>query len=110
MHQPPSKKLVTDGPMGAITSNSLPTDMPGASGGYSTNSGAVDPTLQSSRSLTNNNVIGSSGSRKEMKTSAALDQAWKENTDAARLLPLMYKYFGENMLSFVPSPEASLFL
>ncbi|KAL8462421.1 hypothetical protein ACS0TY_032633 [Phlomoides rotata] len=113
MHQPPSKKLVTDGPMGAIASNSLPVDMVGASGGYSTNIGAVDPTLQSSRSLTNNMMLGSSGSGKEIigsKTSAALDQAWKEDTDAARLLPLLYEYFGENMLSFVPSPEASLFL
>lgn len=108
MHQPPLKKLVTDGPMGAIPANSMPIDMPGASSGYSTNIGVVDPTLQSSRPFTNNNVTGSSGSK--LKTSAALDQAWKEDTDAARLLPLLYEYFGENMLSFVPSPEASLFL
>lgn len=115
MHQPPLKKLVTDSSMGVTAANSLPVDMPGASGGYSTNIGAVDSNLQSSRPLTNNNVPGSS-SRKEIvggqrsKTSAALDQAWREDVDAARLLPLLYEYFGESMLSFVPSPEASLFL
>ncbi|KAI3456866.1 hypothetical protein Pfo_013529 [Paulownia fortunei] len=115
MHQPPLKKLVTDGSVGVIPTNSLPVDMPGASGGYSMNIGAADSNLQSSRPLMNNNVPGSSG-RKEivggqgLKTSAPLDQAWKEDADAGRLLQLLYEYFGESMLSFVPSSESSLFL
>ncbi|KAL0362882.1 UNVERIFIED_CONTAM: Transcription initiation factor TFIID subunit [Sesamum calycinum] len=94
--------------------NSLPVDMPGTSSGYSANVG-VDSNMQSSRPLTNNNVPGSSG-RKEivggqgLKQSATLDQAWKEDADARHLLPLLYEYFGESMLSFVPSPEASVFL
>ncbi|KAK6149369.1 hypothetical protein DH2020_016894 [Rehmannia glutinosa] len=116
LHQPPLKKLVTDNSVGIMPRNSLPIDMTGASGGYSTSIGAADSNLQSStRPLTNNNVAGSSG-RKEMiggqgsKTSASLDQAWKEDVDAGQLLPLLYEYFGESMLSFVPSPEVSLFL
>ncbi|XP_047980358.1 transcription initiation factor TFIID subunit 6 [Salvia hispanica] len=108
MHQAPLKKLATDSSMGA---NSLPADIAGASGGYSTNTGAAD----SSRASGNNNVAGSS-SRREIvggqgfKTSSALEQAWKEDTDAAQLLPSLYEYFGESMLTFVPLPEASLFL
>ncbi|XP_042004958.1 transcription initiation factor TFIID subunit 6-like isoform X2 [Salvia splendens] len=108
MHQPPLKKLATDSSMGA---NSLPADIAGASGGYSTNTGAAD----SSRASGKNNVAGSS-SRREIvggqgfKTSSALEQAWKEDTDAAQLLPSLYEYFGESMLTFVPLPEASLFL
>lgn len=108
MHQPPLKKRATDSSMGA---NSLPADIAGASGGYSTNTGAAD----SSRASGNNNVAGSS-SRREIaggqgfKTSSALEQAWKEDTDAAQLLPSLYEYFGESMLTFVPLPEASLFL
>lgn len=102
MHQPPLKKLATDSSMGV--------DIPGASSGYSTNTGMAD----SVRALGNNNVAGSS-SRREIvggqgSTSSGLDQAWKEDTDAAQLLPLLYEYFGESMLTFVPSPEASLFL
>ncbi|KAK4398576.1 Transcription initiation factor TFIID subunit [Sesamum angolense] len=114
MHQPPLKKLATDSSVGVITPNSLPVDMPGTSSGYSANVG-VDSNMQSSRPLTNNNVPGSSG-RKEivggqgLKQSATLDQAWKEDADARHLLPLLYEYFGESMLSFVPSPEASVFL
>lgn len=59
---------------------------------------------------------GGSSSRREivggegLKTSAGLEQAWKEDMDAAQLLPLLYEYFGESMLTFVPSPQSSLFL
>ncbi|KAG6405295.1 hypothetical protein SASPL_132882 [Salvia splendens] len=108
MHQPPLKKLATDSSMGA---NSLPADIAGASGGYSTNTGAADSSMASG----NNNVAGSSNRREigggqGFKTSSALEQAWKEDTDAAQLLPSLYEYFGESMLTFVPLPEASLFL
>lgn len=112
MQQPPLKKLATESPMGATPANSLPVDMQGSSSGYPTVIGTADTNLQSSR---NENVPESSG-RKEMvggqgpKTSAALTQAWKEDVDAGHLLPLLYEYFGESMLSFIPSPAASFFL
>ncbi|KAL6570821.1 Transcription initiation factor TFIID subunit 6 [Orobanche gracilis] len=52
-----------------------------------------DSNLQQSRISMTNNVTGGSSGRKET------------------LLPLLYEYFGESMLSFVPSPpQASLFL
>lgn len=115
MQQPPLKKLATESSMGVAAANSLAVDIPGASGGYSANIGAVDSNMQSSRALANNNVGGSSSRREVvggqgLKSSAALEQAWKEDMDAAQLLPLLYEYFGESMLSFVPSPLASLFL
>lgn len=117
MHQPPLKKFATEGSMGVMSSNSMPMDIPGASGlgGYSTSVGATDPNLQSSRPIANNDAPGSSGRRdivggQGLKTSAALDQAWKDDADARRFVPLLYDYFGESMLSFVPTPEASLFL
>ncbi|CAI9784118.1 unnamed protein product [Fraxinus pennsylvanica] len=112
MQQPPLKKLATESTMGATPANSLPVDMPGSSSGYPTVIGTADTNLQSSR---NENVPESSG-RKEMvggqgpKTSAALTQAWKDDVDAGHLLPLLYEYFGESMLSFIPSPAASFFL
>ncbi|EYU27392.1 hypothetical protein ABFS82_13G163100 [Erythranthe guttata] len=97
-NQPPLKKLATDSSMGGTTPPNI---------------GAVDPNLQSS---TNNNMPGSSG-RKEilggqrlLKTPAALDQAWKDDVDPRRVLPLLRKCFGDSMLPFFPTPEASLFL
>lgn len=112
MQQPPLKKLATESPMGVTLANSLPVDMPGSSSGYPTIIGTADSNLQSSR---NENVPESSG-RKEMvsgqgpSTSAALTQAWKDDVDVGHLLPSLYEYFGESMLSFVPSPAASFFL
>ncbi|KAL6520745.1 Transcription initiation factor TFIID subunit 6 [Orobanche hederae] len=60
-----------------------------------TGSGKLTPdsNLQQQRTSMTNFVAGGSSGRKEM------------------LLPLLYEYFGESMLSFVPStPQASLFL
>ncbi|CAA3012000.1 transcription initiation factor TFIID subunit 6-like [Olea europaea subsp. europaea] len=112
MQQPPLKKIATESPMGVTLANSLPVDMPGSSSGYPTIIGTADSNLQSSR---NENVPESSG-RKEMvsgqgpNTSAALTQAWKDDVDVGHLLPSLYEYFGESMLSFIPSPAASFFL
>ncbi|KAG8365119.1 hypothetical protein BUALT_Bualt18G0071200 [Buddleja alternifolia] len=113
MHQPPLKKLATDTSVGIAQPSSLQVDMPGASGGYSTNIGVDHSNLQPSRPLMNNSVASvrkETGSSQGSKTSAALGKAWKDDTDAGNLLPLLCEYFGEGMLSFVPSPVASLFL
>lgn len=111
--QPPLKKQATETSMGAIPSNSLPADMAGTSGGYTAN---MDSNMQMPRSVMNNNMAGTSN-RKEMtaagqvlRASAAVDRASQRDGDAGHLLPQLYEYFGESMLSFVPSPEASLFL
>ncbi|CAA0832430.1 Transcription initiation factor TFIID subunit 6 [Striga hermonthica] len=100
-HQPPLKKLVTDNSGG----NSLQMDVTGASSGHSN--------VQQSVPYTNNNMVGSSSGGKELISEQGLkivDQTWKDDVDGQRLLVLLYEYFGESMLSFVPSPEASLFL
>ena len=116
MQQPVLKKLATDGPMGALSANSVPADMPGASGGYAKNIGVSDTGFPSmSRSFSNENVLGMSGRRDMVasqgyKTSSVLDQAWKEDMDVGKLLPLLHDYFGESMFNFVPAPELSFFL
>ncbi|GER32871.1 transcription initiation factor TFIID subunit 6 [Striga asiatica] len=97
MHQPPLKKLVTDNSAG----NSLQMDS-----GHSNVQQSVPYT-------NNNNIVGSSSGGKEIISEQGLkvvDQAWKDDVDGQQLLLLLYEYFGESMLSFVPSPEASLFL
>lgn len=115
MHQPPLKKLVTDGPMGALSVNSLPVEMPGASGVYAKNMGVPDTAFPSMpRSFSNETVLGT-GRRRDMvasqgyKASSVLDQAWKDEMEVGKLLPLLYDYFGESMFNFVPAPALSFF-
>lgn len=116
MLQPPLKKLATDSQMGGLSANPMPIDMPGASGGFAKNMGVSDTGFPSmSRSFSNDNVLGMSGKREMVagqgyKTSSVLDQAWKEDMEVGKLLPLLYDYFGESMFNFVPAPELSFFL
>lgn len=116
MLQPPLKKLATDSQMGGLSANAMPIDMPGASGGFAKNMGVSDTGFPSmSRSFSNDNVLGMSGKREMVagqgyKTSSVLDQAWKEDMEVGKLLPLLYDYFGESMFNFVPAPELSFFL
>lgn len=116
VQQPPLKKLATDGPMGSLTANSVPVDMSGASGGYAANIRAADSSFPSiSKTFSSENVRGISARRDGVasqghKPSAVLQQAWKEEVDTGKLLPLLYEYFGESMLNFVPTPELSLLL
>ncbi|XP_027063962.1 transcription initiation factor TFIID subunit 6-like isoform X2 [Coffea arabica] len=116
MQQPPLKKLATNGPMGSLTANSVPVDMSGTSGGYAANIQVADSSFPSiSKTFSNENVRGISARRDGVasqgyKSSAVLQQAWKEEFDTGNLLPLLYEYFGESMLNFVPTPELSLLL
>ncbi|XP_071905429.1 transcription initiation factor TFIID subunit 6-like isoform X2 [Coffea arabica] len=116
MQQPPLKKLATKGPMGSLTANSVPVDMSGTSGGYAANIQVTDSSFPSiSKTFSNENVRGISARRDGVasqghKSSAVLQQAWKEEFDTGNLLPLLYEYFGESMLNFVPTPEFSLLL
>ncbi|CDP13771.1 unnamed protein product [Coffea canephora] len=116
MQQPPLKKLATNGPMGSLTANSVPVDMSGTSGGYAANIQVADSSFPSiSKAFSNENVRGISARRDGVasqgyKSSAVLQQAWKEEFDTGNLLPLLYEYFGESMLNFVPTPELSLLL
>lgn len=116
MQQPPLKRVATDGSIGAISGNSLPVNVQGAAGGYSIALGGSDVRLAAiSRPVATENVPGSSGRREKIATraqmpSTTLSQAWKKEMGAADLFPLLSEFFGESMLSFVPSPELSIFL
>lgn len=113
MSQPPLKKLATDSSMGVAAANSVAGDIAGASSdGYATN---IDSNMQMLRPLANNNIAGPSSRREivgsqRLKASAALEQACKNTVDPAELLPSLYECFGESILTFVPSSQASVFL
>lgn len=129
--QPPTKKLVTDGPT-PMLSDSLSADIQGATDGHDTVPAVTDGDLSSSdtvlavtdgdlsrspQDLQNKNVTNvTKPSKREIiggqsqKTPAAPGQALKKDMDAANLLPPLFDYFGESMLFFVPSPELSFFL
>lgn len=111
MQQPPLKKLATDGPMGVLSANPMPIDMPGASGVYAKNMGV--PSMV--RSFSNETVLGTNRRRDMIasqgyKTTSVLDQAWKDDMEVRKLLPLLYENFGESMFNFVPAPALSFFL
>lgn len=117
MTQPPPKRLMTDGPTGSMTANSLPVSTQGPAVGYAVTLGVTETGVSSApHGLQHNeNTLRTIGKRDMtaglgQKTSVALDQAWKEDLDAARLLPSLFECFGERMFSFTPSPELSLFL
>nr|GMC74522.1 transcription initiation factor TFIID subunit 6-like [Ipomoea batatas] len=104
--QPPQKKLVTDGAAG----------MQGATSGYATNLGATDGGFASTPQALSSENSQRISSRKEMsgsqapKSQVGLNQAWKQDIDAAHLLPFLFEFYGESMLSFVPAPELLVFL
>ncbi|KAL3333578.1 hypothetical protein AABB24_033588 [Solanum stoloniferum] len=115
--QPPTKKLVTDGPT-PMLSDSLPVDIQGATDGHDTVLAVTDGDLSSSpQDLQNKNATNvMRPSKREItggqsqKTSTALGQALKKDMDAANSLPPLFEYFGESMLFFAPTPELSFFL
>ncbi|CAN4117814.1 unnamed protein product [Withania somnifera] len=118
MTQPPPKRLMTDGPTGSMTSNSLPVSTQvGPAVGYAATLGFTETGVSSApHGLQHSENMRRTSGRRDMtvgqgkKTSVALDQSWKEDLDAARLLPSLFECFGERMFSFTSSPELSFFL
>ncbi|KAJ8556010.1 hypothetical protein K7X08_022768 [Anisodus acutangulus] len=115
MAQPPPKRLITDGPTGSMTANSLPVSMQGLAGASAlevteTGVSSAPHGLQHNENMLRNSSRREMAGGKDKKTLVALDQAWKEDLDAARLLPSLFECFGERMFSFIPSPELSFFL
>ncbi|KAE8075588.1 hypothetical protein FH972_014286 [Carpinus fangiana] len=115
--QPPHKKMATDGPIIATSTNSLPSHMeeeavvpPAPS--IDSNAG---PSSSSSRQPPNDiNLDGrgrkGKGDSQALNRSAVLSQIWKNDLDSGRLLVLLFELFGEGILSFIPAPEMSMFL
>ncbi|KAK9284593.1 hypothetical protein L1049_023769 [Liquidambar formosana] len=113
--QPPLKKIATDGPMDAVSTNSLPSDSQGETD-VSTSLGNSDVGPSSSSvGIPSESISGSRGRRekggnRDMKMSAILTQAWKDDLNSGHLLVSLFEQFGESIFSFIPAPEMSLFL
>jgi transcription initiation factor TFIID subunit 6 len=115
--QPPHKKIATDGPILAASTNSLPSHMEEEAVGppaplIDSNAG---PSSSSSRQPPNDiNLDGKGrkgkGDSPALNRSAVLSQIWKNDLDSGRLLVLLFELFGEGILSFIPAPEMSMFL
>ncbi|KAJ1380406.1 TAF6, C-terminal HEAT repeat domain [Sesbania bispinosa] len=110
--QPPLKKIATEGPGGVVPMNSMSVDnMQGSTGGFSTMMGVSNVGMSSmGRQLTNDNTPGRDVGGQQWKASAILAQAWKDDMDAGQLLSSVFELFGESVLSFIPKPEACIFL
>lgn len=44
------------------------------------------------------------------RTPAYLNQVWKDDLNSGKLVVSLFELFGEGIMSFIPSPEMSLFL
>lgn len=74
----------------------------------------ADPS-SSSGQMSNDITLYSRGRRdkgadQSLKTSAILSQVWKDDLNSGQLLVTLFELFGEDILSFIPAPEMSLFL
>ncbi|KAF1881799.1 hypothetical protein Lal_00014550 [Lupinus albus] len=96
--QPPLKKIAVDGPMGLIPMNST---MMGVSNVGMSSTG---------RQLANDNMPGREVEGQQSKASSILAQAWKDDMDSGHLLSTLFELFGESLLSYIPKPEACIFL
>lgn len=111
--QPPLKKIATDGP---IPANSSPSRLQGETaiivGSSDTN---ADTPSSSAGQAPNEGTLHDRGRRSKyagqsLKTAAILSQVWKDDLNSGQLLVKLFELFGEGILSFIPSPEMSLFL
>ncbi|CAK7349063.1 unnamed protein product [Dovyalis caffra] len=115
VEQPPPKKIATDGPANIVPTETSPSHMqvepraPAPSG-----DSKMGPST-SSEQMPNDSYAGSriqkeKGDSQAIKTSAILSQVWKDDLNSGHLLVSLFELFGESILSFIPSPEMSLFL
>ncbi|KAF7815899.1 transcription initiation factor TFIID subunit 6-like [Senna tora] len=99
MQQPPLKKTATDGTGGLMPMNSLPVGISNVVGLSSM-----------AHQLLNEKNPGRDVGGQQVKVSATLAQAWKDDIDAGHLLSSLHELFGESVFSFIPKAEASMFL
>jgi len=122
--QPPHKKIATDGPILAGSTNSSSSHMeetpsPMEEKAVVPPAPSVDsnvgPSSSSYRQPPNDINLDGRGRRDKrdsqaLNRSAVLSQIWKNDLDSGRLLVLLFELFGEGILSFIPAPEMSMFL
>jgi transcription initiation factor TFIID subunit 6 len=122
--QSPHKKIATDGPILAGSTNSSSSHMeetpsPMEEKAVVPPAPSVDsnvgPSSSSYRQPPNDINLDGRGRRDKrdsqaLNRSAVLSQIWKNDLDSGRLLVLLFELFGEGILSFIPAPEMSMFL
>ncbi|KAE8664821.1 Transcription initiation factor TFIID subunit 6 [Hibiscus syriacus] len=97
--EPALKKIAADGPIGSLVSaNSL----------SSVTTLALSSQNDAGSSEKMAKRIGKDG--KMLKKSVILNQIWKDDLDSGHTLVTLFELLGEGILSFIPSPEMSLFL
>ena len=85
--------------------NSMSVDnMQGSTSGLPTMMGVSNSSVGMSSSM------GRQLSYENNTSSSILAQAWKDDIDAGQLLPPVFELFGESLLSFIPKPQAFIFL
>ncbi|GAU31263.1 hypothetical protein TSUD_153380 [Trifolium subterraneum] len=88
-----------------VPMNSMSVDnMQGSTSGFSPMMGVSNSNMGMSSSM------GRQLSKENNSSSSILAQAWKDDIDAGQLLPPVFELFGESLLSFIPKPEAFVFL
>ncbi|XP_058210548.1 transcription initiation factor TFIID subunit 6 isoform X1 [Rhododendron vialii] len=115
-HQPPHKKVATDGPINMPASNSLPPEIQGVPGTPAALGDSDAGASPSSKQMSGEGISGSRGKvgrgnkNQALDSSAMLNQAWKDDLDSGRLLVSLFELFGESIFNFIPTPEMSSFL
>ncbi|KAJ9169995.1 hypothetical protein P3X46_018132 [Hevea brasiliensis] len=115
LEQPPPKRLATDGPVDVVSTDLSPSHMPGeAITPAPSNDSNVGPSTSSAHMPNSNDldrkVERGKGDHRSMKTSAILNQVWKDDLKSGHLVASLFELFGQGILSFIPAPEMSLFL
>ncbi|PKA52821.1 hypothetical protein AXF42_Ash001802 [Apostasia shenzhenica] len=107
--QPPLKKQAVDGSLSSSSMISTTANPHSVEDGFSDNMPAEPGQHSSSSEQLSNNII-LAGSSKPRQTSSILEQAWKEDLEAGRLLALLFELFGERIFSFIQPVELNVFL
>ncbi|GAV62413.1 TAF domain-containing protein/DUF1546 domain-containing protein [Cephalotus follicularis] len=113
-HESPHKKTENDGPPAVMSTDSSSSHLQGETLVPAPTSDS-DAGPSSSEQTTKDSGSGSRSGRDKsngqvLKMSTILNQVWKDDLNSGHLLVSLFEQFGENILTFIPSPEMALFL
>lgn len=111
--QPPLKKIATDGPLSEVATNSFPSHIQEETALVASGDTKVGPSSSFKKpdeTVSDHRGKRDKGDDQSMKTAAILSQVWREDLNSGKLLISLFEQFGEGILSFMPTPETSLFL
>ncbi|EOX93399.1 hypothetical protein QUC31_004118 [Theobroma cacao] len=111
-HDPASKKIATDGPIGMASAKSSPSSVQEETAAPHPSSDLDVDQPSTSEKMPNDERSVNRGGKdsKVLKKSAILNQIWKDDLNSGRTLVSLFELFGEGILYFIPAPEMSLFL